>query len=223
MNDQRSLFDLMSRAGISLLVFAAAGVGIVTLIHFLTAERIEKNEREYLLRSLNDLIPQALYDNDFFSDTIQVINGESLGTEKPVSVYRARRNDEPVGLIIAPEVPNGYNGTIRLLVGIHADGSLAGIRVVSHRETPGLGDGIDQRRSGWYMQFPGLSLENVRASDWRVKKDGGQFDQLTGATISPRVVVEAVHKTILFVTTHRQRLYMAPAGQIFELETGEPS
>ena len=178
-NDRGNLFRLMSRSGLSLFLFAVLGVGVVTFFHVLTAERIEKNEREYMMRSLNELIPASAYDNDFFTDTIDVIDEELLGIDQGVAVYRARRQGQPVGLIISPQAPNGYNGVIRLLVGIYADGTLAGVRVVAHRETPGLGDGIDQQRSDWVEQFSGLPLASTPAADWQVKKDGGRFDQLT--------------------------------------------
>ena len=209
----------MSRSGLSLFLFAVFGVGVVTFFHVLTADRIEKNERDYMMRNLNEVIPASAYDNDFFTDTIYVIDKELLGSDQPVSVFRARRLRQPIGLIISPQAPNGYNGIIRLLVGIYADGSLAGIRVVSHRETPGLGDGIDQQRSGWVEQFPGLSLANTPTVAWQVKKDGGRFDQLTGATISPRVVVQAVHRAMLYFDQHRDRLFDSATGDIYRFET----
>lgn len=221
MTERGNLFRQMSRSGLSLFVFAVIGIGVVTLFHILTVDRIEKNEREYMLRSLNELIPASTYDNDLFTDTIDVIDPEMLGTDQAVVVFRARRQDQPVGLIISPQAPNGYNGVIRLLVGIYADGGLAGVRVVSHRETPGLGDGIDQQRSDWIEQFPGLSLVNTKAADWQVKKDDGRFDQLTGATISPRVVVQAVHKTMLFFDQHQTQLFDSATGETYRLQTEE--
>ncbi len=219
MSDRSNLFGLMGRSGLILFLFAVLGVGVVTFFHALTADRIEKNEREYMLRSLNELIPASAYDNDFFTDTIHVIDTNLLGSDQAVAVFRARRHRQPVGLIISSQAPNGYNGVIRLLVGIYADGSLAGVRVVSHRETPGLGDGIDQRRSDWIEQFPGLSPTNTPAVAWQVKKDGGRFDQLTGATISPRAVVQTVHKAMLYFDLHRDRLFDSAAGDIYRFET----
>ncbi len=219
MTDRGNLFRLMSRSGLSLFLFAVLGVGVVTFFHVLTTDRIEKNERDYMMRGLNELIPAAAYDNDFFTDTIDVIDRELLGSDQGVAVYRARWLGQPVGLIISPQAPNGYNGVIRLLVGIYADGTLAGVRVVSHRETPGLGDGIDQQRSDWIEQFPGLALASTPPAAWQVKKDGGRFDQLTGATISPRVVVQAVHKAMLYFDQHRDRLFAAAAGDSYPFET----
>ena len=219
MTERGNLLRLMSRSGLSLLLFAVLGVGVVTFFYVLTADRIEKNEREYMMRSLNELIPASAYDNDFFTDTIAVIDEELLGSDRGVAVYRARRLGQPVGLIISPQAPNGYNGVIRLLVGIYADGTLAGVRVVAHRETPGLGDGIDQQRSDWIEQFPGLSVAGTPPVDWQVKKDGGRFDQLTGATISPRVVVQAVHKAMLYFDRHQDRLFAAAAGDSYRFKT----
>ena len=219
MTERGNLLRLMSRSGLSLLLFAVLGVGVVTFFYVLTADRIEKNEREYMMRSLNELIPASAYDNDFFTDTIAVIDEELLGSDQGVAVYRARRLGQPVGLIISPQAPNGYNGVIRLLVGFYADGTLAGVRIVAHRETPGLGDGIDQQRSDWVEQFPGLSLASAPPADWQVKKDGGRFDQLTGATISPRVAVQAVHKAMLYFDQHQDRLFAAAAGDSYRFET----
>ena len=218
MTDRSNLFRSMTRSGLSLFMFAVLGVGVVTFFHILTADRIERNEREYMMRSLNELIPASAYDNDFFTDTINVVDTELLGSDQAVAVFRARRQRQPVGLIISPQAPNGYNGVIRLLIGIYADGSLAGVRVVSHRETPGLGDGIDQQRSDWVEQFPGLSLANTPAIAWQVKKDGGRFDQLTGATISPRVVVQAVHRAMLYFERHRDHLFDSTTGDTYLFE-----
>lgn len=222
MTDRGNLFRLMSRSGLSLFLFAVLGVGVVTFFHVLTADRIEKNEREYVMRSLNELIPASAYDNDFFTDTIDVIDEELLGSDQGVAVYRARRQGQPVGLIISAQAPNGYNGVIRLLVGIYADGTLAGVRVAAHRETPGLGDGIDQQSSNWVEQFPGLSLAFTPAADWQVKKNGGRFDQLTGATISPRVVIQAVYKAMLYFDRHSERLFAATTGESYRFGMQNP-
>lgn len=189
--------------------FAILGSALVGLTHDLTAERILANERAALLRSVNELVPAERYDNDLFNDTIDVYNLEMLGTENPVTVFRARKGNQPVAVILTPTAPDGYSGSIRLLVGIYADGTLAGVRVLNHRETPGLGDGIEFDRSDWITHFKGKSLDNPTEEQWQVKRDGGQFDQFTGATITPRAVVKAVHKALLYFATEHERLFLA--------------
>jgi electron transport complex protein RnfG len=124
-----------------------------------------------------------------------------------VTVYRARLHGEPVALVIAAVAPDGYSGTIRLLVGINVDGSLSGVRVVAHRETPGLGDAIEEERSDWILGFTGKSLQNPPLQKWAVKKDGGAFDQLTGATITPRAVVKAVRQALLYYRDQKDALF----------------
>ncbi len=108
--------------------------------------------------------------------------------------------------------PDGYSGNIRLLVGVQADDTLSGVRVVAHRETPGLGDAIDEQRSDWVYGFDGKSLGNPPLAKWAVRKDGGHFDQLTGATITPRAIVRAVRRTLLYYRANREALYATAAN-----------
>ena len=194
-----------------LFLFAVIGTGLVAVTYTGTSDRIAANERERLLRKLHVLVPPARHDNDLFADTLMVRDEILLGTSEPVTVYRARRNELPVALVLAPVAPDGYSGSIRLLVGINYDGSLAGVRVVPHRETPGLGDAIEEERSDWIYGFDGKSLENPPTARWEVEKDGGDFDQLTGATITPRAIVGAVRKSLLYYREHRDALYAMPS------------
>ena len=188
-------------------VFAIAGTGLVALTHEATSDRIARNEREALLRLLHQLVPPERHNNDMFRDFTYVTDPDRLGTTQPVPVYRARRNSEPVAAVLAPVAPEGYGGDIRLLVAINADGTLAGVRVLSHQETPGLGDKIESERSDWILQFEGLSLDYPQRSKWAVKKDGGVFDQFTGATITPRAVVDSVHNSLIYFENHRDELF----------------
>lgn len=192
---------------ILLALFAVIGTGLVAYTFKNTKDRIELNERNALLKSLHALIPPEKHDNDIFHDTLKVTNPQLLGTQDPITVYRARKEGKPVAIAFSAIAPNGYNGAIKLLIGIHYDGTLAGTRIVTHHETPGLGDGIEETRSDWVLSFSGKSLVNPDASGWNVKKDGGVFDQFTGATITPRAVVKAVHKALLFYKEERDRLY----------------
>lgn len=190
-----------------LFLFAAIGVGMVAFTYDNTAERIADNERVALLRSINELIEPRRYDNDIFHDIIEVRDEELLGTDQPVPVYRARKHGWPVAAVLAPVAPDGYNGAIRLLVAVNLDGSLAGVRVINHHETPGLGDAVEVERSDWIKGFRGRSLGNPPASRWKVKRDGGDFDQFTGATITPRAVVKAVYKALLYFQSHSHELF----------------
>jgi len=190
-----------------LFLFAVIGSGLVAFTFDSTADRIAENQRKALLKSLNELVSSDRYDNDIFSDTLYVQSSELLGTDEPVSVYRARKNGWPVAAVLAAVAPDGYNGAIRLLVAVNLDGTLAGVRVVQHRETPGLGDAIEAERSNWILGFKGKSLSNLAKKDWKVTRDGGTFDQFTGATITPRAVVKAVHKTLLYFQLHAHSLF----------------
>ncbi|HHJ16359.1 MAG TPA: electron transport complex subunit RsxG [Gammaproteobacteria bacterium] len=193
-----------------LFLFAVIGTGLVAYTFESTADRIASNQRHALLKSLHQLIPPERHDNDIFTDTLYVQNRELLGSKQPVPIYRARKNGWPVAAVLAPVAPDGYNGNIHLLVAINLDGTLAGVRVVQHRETPGLGDGIEADRSDWILGFTGKSLSNPAGDGWRVKRDGGVFDQFTGATITPRAVVKAVRNALVYFNAHKQQIFAPP-------------
>jgi len=201
------LLKHMSISAVLLGGFAIIGSTLVAWIHQQTAPTIEANEQAALLRNLHSLVPPDIHDNDITEDTIQVRNEPLLGTPEPVTVYRARRNGEPVTAILNVIAPDGYSGRINLLVAIRYNGELAGVRVINHRETPGLGDAIDADRSDWIHSFAGKSLDNPGPAGWRVKKDGGEFDQFTGATVTPRAVVKAVHNALKYYAEHREQLF----------------
>ena len=211
-----SLARHMTISAMLLGLFAIVGTAMVAMIHDATAERIAANHRAFLLKSLHILIPPEQHDNDLFTDVITVTNKELLGSKKPVRVYRARREEKPVAAIINAVAPDGYSGSIELLVAIRYDGTLAGVRVVKHKETPGLGDGIEASRSDWILSFDDLSLTNPDKKGWAVKRDGGIFDQFTGATISPRAIVNAVYRSLLYFDTHKDELFDKPSLPIEE-------
>ena len=196
---------------IILLMFAVIGTTLVAFMYDSTRDQIAANERATLLRKLHRLIAPEQHDNVLLEDVLAVRDVTLLGTDEPVTVYRARKDGKPVSLVIETIAPDGYSGTIRLLVGINIDGSLSGVRVVGHRETPGLGDAIDETRSDWIHVFDGKSLDNPEAAGWAVRKDGGSFDQLTGATITPRAVVKAVRNALLYYRQHQETLF-EPTG-----------
>ncbi|MBK8537569.1 MAG: electron transport complex subunit RsxG [Candidatus Competibacteraceae bacterium] len=200
----------MGVAALILVGFTIVGTGLVVVTYSSTQDLIAEAQRAALEASLNQLLPPDRYDNRITEDRIEVVAPEGLGTSQPVTVYRARKKGQPVALFATPVAPDGYSGPIRLLIGVYADGTLAGVRILEHKETPGLGDGIEQKRSRWILSFAGKSLTHPPPEGWKVKKDGGVFDQFTGATITPRAVVKATRKFLEYVQTHRE-LLLAPA------------
>ena len=197
-------------AGLLLGLFSVAGAGLVAVTHVATKDRIAHNERQALLDRLAVLVPMAEVTNDMATDQIVVHAPDRLGSER-TTVYRARAGDSPVAVVLTPVVPDGYAGPMNLLVSVLRDGSLGGVRVVTHHETPGLGDKIEEEKSDWILGFTGKSLDNPSRAGWKVKRDGGEFDQFTGATVTPRAVVKAVKNALLYAQEKGEALY-APAG-----------
>jgi Na+-translocating ferredoxin:NAD+ oxidoreductase subunit G len=189
--------------------FAVTGVTLVVLTNATVAERITANQRLAMQHKLESIVPSGGGDNDPLADRLEVSDPERLGADL-TRVYRVRRNGQPVALILDPVVPHGYAGPIKLLISVLPDGRLGGVRVVSHHETPGLGDKIEEARSDWVYSFNGKSLTLPTPERWAVKRDGGAFDQFTGATITPRAVVRAVKNTLLYVQSQGARLYTEP-------------
>ncbi len=190
-----------------LMTFAVIGAGVVGLTYDSTYERIKRNEQLVLLRKLNTILPPSEYDNDLLSDRIDLQPDTLLGTSEASRAYLAFKNNAPVAVVLSPIAPNGYSGPIHLLVGIYRDGTVAGVRVVKHRETPGLGDAVESQRSDWILGFDDRSLDNPTSRQWKVQRDGGVFDQFTGATITPRAVVKAVHSALLYFEQYHKTLF----------------
>jgi len=187
-------------------LFAVIGTGMVATTFINTESAIAENERQALLSSLHELVPPRLHDNELDEDTLTLKDADLLGSKKPVIAYQARKFGHPVAVILAATAPDGYNGDIKLLIAIDEYGLLLGVRVISHHETPGLGDAIDRERTNWIDNFTGYSLDNPGNLGWHVEKDGGIFDQFTGATITPRAVVKAVHKALQYFESHKDVL-----------------
>jgi len=195
------------RSGILLGLIALLGTALLAAVNALTHERIIEQEKLRVLQQLNAVVPVASYNNDLLEDRIEITDEAFFRHPAPIAIYRARMDDQTVAALMIVTAPDGYNGDIRLLIGIDNNGTVLGVRVVSHRETPGLGDPIEIERSDWILGFNDKSLFNTQTSDWAVKRDGGEFDQFTGATISPRAVVRAVHNTLLYFKANQQALF----------------
>ena len=189
-------------------LFAIATVGVVAAIQQGTAPRIAAAEREAQVQALAQILPAGSYDNHLL-DNSRLVQDELLGNKNPAPSYLATLAGKPSAVILQVTAPDGYSGSIKLLVGILADGRLAGVRALHHRETPGLGDKIDLAKSRWILGFDDKSLSQPDEAGWAVKKDGGQFDQFAGATITPRAVVKAVHKALQYFDKHKAEL-LAP-------------
>lgn len=207
MKPELKLKQTMLRAAGLLSLFVVISVALLIAINEFTQPKIAQAEKASLHQLLNQVMPASAYDNNLLEDTKTLVEPEYLGTEEPMTVYRARLEGEPAGLVIETVAPNGYNGDIRLIVGVFYDGRVAGVRVISHRETPGLGDKIELRKDDWILGFEGKTLTEDNANRWAVKRDRGEFDQFTGATITPRAVVGAVKLTLDYVNRHKQELY----------------
>ena len=202
-------------AGI-LTAFTVVGTAMLTGTFETTREPIAASEREAKLQLLAQVMPPSMHDNDLLQDAVQLPPAELLGQHAPSTAYRARQNGQPSGVILEAVAPDGYSGDIKLLIGIAADGDIIGVRVLSHKETPGLGDYIEIDRSDWIKNFDGKSLAKLPGEAWRVKKDDGQFDYMTGATITPRAVVKAVHKALQYFEVQRASIFAAPADNAGE-------
>ena len=198
-------------AGLILSLFAVSGVGMVALVHDQTKEIIATNEREALLKLLTALVPAESIDNDIVNAVTVARDADRLGKEE-VDVYLGLKEGKPVAAVFTPVVPDGYSGPIKLLVAVRIDGSLGGIRVVAHKETPGLGDKVEEQKSDWIYGFTDKSLTNPGLAGWKVKRDGGEFDQFTGATVTPRSILKAVKNTLLYYRDHGNSLFQSATG-----------
>jgi len=199
------------RAAIMLAAAAIAAFGLVAVVHEATRDRIAAAARARELARFDQVLGGLPHDNDLLADTVTLRDPELLGTTAAVTAYRARFHGQPVAVLLEFVATDGYSGSIRLLIAVAPDGTVLGVRSVSHHETPGLGDFIDAGKSDWIRRFSGKSLGDPAAARWRVRKDGGDFDQYTGATITSRAVVGAVGRTLQFFTRHRDELLAAPA------------
>ena len=193
-------------SGITLALFALIGNFIVIWSEQQTYDRIQQNIRQALLDNLYQIIDKSQFDNDLIGDKITV-KDPLLSISQPVTIYRAWLKGKPSVAIIQAIAPDGYSGSIFLLVGIDYQGKITGVRVTAHSETPGLGDNIDIAKSNWITSFNNHSLQNPDEKHWAVKKDGGAFDQFSGATISPRAVVKAVKKALIYFQKNKLQLF----------------
>jgi electron transport complex protein RnfG len=179
------------------------------------------------LRLIGEVLPPAQYDNDLMADTVTLPPQPALGLDEESRLWRARKNGVPVALVLEAAARDGYSGRISLILAVGADGKLLAVRVTGHKETPGLGDYIDPKKDRnktrpWITQFNGLGFDSVPRDKWRVKRDGGRFDQMSGATISARAVTNASGRALAWAVESRDRLFALPANGRFESQGGKP-
>ncbi|QQD17621.1 electron transport complex subunit RsxG [Spongiibacter nanhainus] len=196
----------IGKNGAMLGLFAVLTTGVIAATYLSTRDQVRDNIRRAEEKALLDIIPRQRHDNDMLEDSMTVDNSELLGLREAKLRYLATQEGKPVAVILPATARDGYTGDIDLIVGINVDGSVAGVRVLSHRETPGLGDQVDYKKSQWVDNFQGKSLEQPPIEQWTVKKDGGVFDQFTGATITPRAVTGAVRRALQYFDAHREQL-----------------
>jgi len=191
---------------IGLSLFAIVTAGIIAVTQTLTADRIQSNIDAAKSKALYEILPQDTHDNVLLDDTIIITDSTLIADEGEGEAFVARKDGKAIAVILPAIAPNGYTGKIHSIVGVFVDGSVAGVRVLQHRETPGLGDKVELKKSPWVLGYNGKSLGDPGTQGWQVKKDGGEFDQFTGATITPRAVVKSVHAALQYFNDNRDTL-----------------
>ncbi len=195
-----------------MLAFAFVGTLLLAYVFIATRPPIEANEKEARLALFKQILPEKNYDNDLLSSQVRIAPNALLGNRLPSIANVATLHGKPAGVILEAVAHDGYSGDIKLLIAIRADGSISGVRVLTHKETPGLGDYIDIAHGNWIKLFNDESLQKTPEEKWQVKKDGGQYDYMVGATITPRAVVKAVLKALQYFAMNQQTLFVPNAN-----------
>jgi electron transport complex protein RnfG len=197
----------IAKTGLTLAMIAAVCTALVAATYHVTRDRIAANEKALLEQSLQPALSGIFYDSGVSESRLVIPSPHELPGSDAAIVYRVYAEDEPVAALFVVTARDGFSGSIRILVGVGVDGTVTGIRILQHRETPGLGDKIESTRSNWVFQFDGRSLGDPQASGWAIRVDGGEFDQLTGASITPRAVIKAIRDTLLYFDAHRDEVF----------------
>ncbi|AOM40092.1 electron transport complex subunit RsxG [Xenorhabdus hominickii] len=203
------MLETMRRHGIILAIFAACTTGLTAIVYLLTKDQIAEQAALQHKVLLDQVVPPNLYNNKM-QDECYLVTDNALGNQQPHHLYLARKDGIPVAAALESTAPDGYSGAIQILVGADFSGKVLGVRVTEHHETPGLGDKIDTRISNWIYSLSGKRVASHDDHNWAVKKDGGEFDQFTGATITPRAVVNAAKRTTLYLKTVPTQLSVLP-------------
>ena len=199
------------KSGLTLAAIGAICTALVAFTFELTDERIAANQQAWLDRSLQPVLGDIPFDGGISESPLTIEAPHGLPGSTNAMVYRVYESGTPAAALFVVSARDGYSGPIRLLIGVEADGTVTGVHVLEHRETPGLGDLVETGKSDWALQFNGRSLGDPVAEDWAIRRDGGEFDQLTGATVTPRAIVKAVRETLEYFAANSARLFAAPA------------
>ena len=197
-----------SKTAITLIAFAVVFTALLAYVFQVTKVPIEKSEAAARLALFRQIVPENMHDNDILKDKLTIAPNDLLGNKQATIANRARIDNKPVAVILEAIAHDGYSGDIKLLIAIKYDGSISGVRVLTHKETPGLGDYIDIAKDDWIKLFDNESLTKTSDKNWSVKKDNGQFDYMAGATITPRAVVKAVHKALQYFEENKDALFV---------------
>jgi len=208
---QPTLIESIRRSGLGIGVFAVFAAGIIALTQVNTKLKIAENQAQAAARALFEIYPESI-DPLLYQNQLE-LPANTLGHSSEQVAFQVKPKGNVEGVILPVRTTEGYSGDIDLLIGINRDGSVAGVRVVAHRETPGLGDGIELRKSDWILSFNGRSRDSSDDKRWAVRKDGGDFDQFTGATITPRAVISATAQALDFFEANRA-LLLEPAAPL---------
>jgi len=206
------MISRVAKGGVTLAVIAAICTTLVAATYRLTTERIAANERAWLEESLTPALGDIDYEGSISESRLVLEPPHELPGDDAAIIYRAYSGGAPVAALFAVTARGGYTGPIRILVGVDVARTVTGVRILEHLETPGLGDGIEASRSDWVYQFDGRSLGDPAAAAWQLRVDGGQFDQLTGASVTPRAVVKAIRETLLYFDAHQAEIFDMPAA-----------
>jgi electron transport complex protein RnfG len=196
-----------SKTAVTLIAFALVFTALLAYIFQITKVPIEKSEAAARLALFRQIVPASMHNNDLLKDTLTIAPNELLGNTQPSIANRARINNTPAAIILEAIAHDGYSGDIKLLIAIKFNGEISGVRVLTHKETPGLGDYIDIAKDDWIKLFDAKSITKISDKNWQVKKDGGQFDYMAGATITPRAVVKTVHKALKYFEANKDALF----------------
>ena len=190
--------------------FACVCTTVVAITYVLTAPTIAKQEQLQTLKKITQVLDVNKFDNNPLENCVFVSKPELTGSDEKMPIYRATFNDQPYALIYQTQTTKGYNGLIKLIAATDVNGKVQGVRTLNHKETPGLGDKIELEKSDWVLSFNNKEVRTIDDAKWFVKKDGGDFDQFTGATITPRAVVNQIRTASFNVTAQFNTLFELP-------------
>ena len=201
------------KSGTTLAIIAAICTTLVAVTYHLTVDRIAANDKALLEQSLQPALSGVFYDSGVSESRLVIQPPHDLPGTETALIYRVYANEEPVAALFVVTARDGFSGPIRILLGVDVDGVVTGIRILRHRETPGLGNKIVSSRSDWVQQFAGRSLGDPIVTGWAIHSDGGEFDQLTGASVTPRAVIKAMRDTLIYFAAHKDEIFSAPATE----------